>query len=410
MEQPTPRDRGWTVGFAALLVLPLVVSAFYLWFAVGTSYYPGSDWAVFELHTRDVLHHLMFVGSYSRYGWNHPGPLLFYTLAIPYKLSGSRSISMHITALIVNGTTIVAIVWVAFRRGRLPMVVATLVPVALLTHALGPDLLRSPWNPYLPVVPLLLLLLLCWSVAVGDLWMLPLAVAVASFETQLHVGLALPTLVFMLVAVVAIGVQGWRTPKSERRQWWRRVAKVAVVSFAVFFVLWLPVLYGTFIRRDGNLGNIIQFFQQSHSTAGITKAFQTLGLQWGLRPEWILGPRGSSAIGSQNVDPRWYLALGLAFGVGATVVAVRRRSFATLWLAGFVGAGFVAAGFAVSHAVDILYPYIIRWTWVMGAALGILVLRGVWLAVAPARCLQQCAVRAFVESSRPRSLDCRRQR
>jgi hypothetical protein len=142
------------------------------------------------------------------------------------------------------------------------------------------------------------------------------------------------------------------------------------------------VLYGTFIRKDGNLGNIIQFFQGANSTTGATKALQTLGLQWGLRPEWILGPRGASLAGGLFTDPRWYLAPGLLLGAGATVVAVRRRSFATLWLAGFVAVGFVAAGIAVSHTVDILYPYLIRWTWVIGAALGILVLRGLWLAVA----------------------------
>ncbi|HEY3723575.1 MAG TPA: hypothetical protein VGN59_09490 [Acidimicrobiia bacterium] len=383
--QPTPRDRGWTIGFAALLVLPLVVSAVYLWFAVGTAYHPNSDWALFELHTRDVFHHLLFVGPYSRYGWNHPGPLLFYTLALPYKLSGSRSISLHITALIVNGLTIVAIAWVAFRRGRLPMVIAVLLPLGLLTHALGADVLRNPWNPYLPVLPLLLLLLLCWSVAVGDLWMLPFAAAVASFVIQLHVGLLLVSAVFLLVALAAIVVRGFRATGDDRRSWWRRVLKAVAVSAGVLFVLWLPVLYGTFVRRDGNIGNIIQFFQGDHDTLGFTRAFQVLGLQWGIRPEWIFGPRGNSVVGVQSVDHHWWLALALALGIVAVVVAARRGSVATLWLAGIVGAGFVAAAVAVSNIVDADFPYLTRWTWVLGVGLGILVLRAGWLAVGPER-------------------------
>src|SRR4051795_5069927 len=97
---------------------------------------------------------------------------------------------MQVTALFVNGATIVGMAWVAFRRGRLPMVIALLIPVGVLTHALGADFLRDPWNPYLPVLPLLLLMLLAWSVAVGDRWMLPIAVAVASFTVQTHIGLA----------------------------------------------------------------------------------------------------------------------------------------------------------------------------------------------------------------------------
>ncbi len=383
--QPTPRDRWWTVGFAALLVLPLVVSACYLWFAVGSAYFPNSDWALFELHTRDVFHHLLFVGPYSRFGWNHPGPLLFYTLALPYKLSGSRSISLHVTALIVNGLTIVAIAWVAFRRGRLPMVIAVLVPVGLLTHALGADGLRNPWNPYLPVLPLLLLLLLCWSVAVGDLWMLPFAAGVASFAVQLHVGLALVSTVFLLVALAAIIVRGLRTTADDRRAWWRRVLQVVAVSAGVLFVLWIPVIYGTFVRRDGNIGNIIQFFQGDHDTLGLTRAFQVLGLQWGIRPEWIFGPRGYSVVGVQSVDQHWWLALALVLGIAAVVVAARRGSAATLWLAGIVATGFVAAAVAVSNIVDADFPYLTRWTWVLGAGLGILVLRGAWLAIGPER-------------------------
>ena len=382
---PTPRDRAWILGLTVLLLLPLLVSAVYLWFAVGSAYYPNSDWALFELHTRDVFHHLLFVGPYSRYGWNHPGPLLFYTLALPYKLSGSRSISIHITALLVNAATIAAIAWVAFRRGRLPMAIAVLVPVGLLTHALGADLLRNPWNPYLPVIPLLLLLLLCWSVAVGDLWMLPIAIAVASFAIQLHVGLLLVSSVFLLVALAAIVVRGIRTHGADRRAWWRRVAKVVAVSFGAFLVLWSPVLYGTFVRKDGNIGNIIQFFQGKHDTLGFTRAFEVLGLQWGTRPEWIFGARGNDIVGVQHVDHTWWLALGLALGIAATVVAVRRSSTATVWLAGIVAAGFGAGLVAVSNVVDADFPYLTRWTWALGAGLGILLLRAAWLAIAPER-------------------------
>jgi hypothetical protein len=43
------------------------------------------------------------------------------------------------------------------------------------------------------------------------------------------------------------------------------------------------------------------------------------------------------------------------------------------------------AVFAVSNIVDIVFPYLTRWTWVLGVALGILVLRGAWLAIPPAR-------------------------
>ena len=85
---PARRDWLWWSAFVALLLIPLVVSAVDLWFSVGNSFLPHSDQALIELHTRDVWHHIVTAGAYSRYGNQHPGPLLFYVLAIPTGCSG----------------------------------------------------------------------------------------------------------------------------------------------------------------------------------------------------------------------------------------------------------------------------------------------------------------------------------
>lgn len=378
-------DVRWTLLLVALLVAPLVVSAVYLWFSVGTDYLPNVDLAVFELGVRDTLHHGALVGPYSRFGWNHPGPFMFYVVAAFYKVLGSRSISMQIAALAVNAATIAAIGWVAFRRGRLAVVLMVLVPVGVLTRALGAEFLRNPWNPDLPLLPLLLLLLLAWSVAVGDLWMLPIAIVVASFAVQSHVGYSLEVLALLAVAVVALVVRSARTPADDRRASWLRVARVALVSAGVLVVVWLPVLYGTFVRHDGNIGRLLDFFTSGRDTAGFHQALEVLGLQWGPRPEWIVGSRGIDLFGNTLLEPRWWVVVWLVLAAVATAVAVRRRAGETLWFAGLVGVGLVAALLAVSNVSGLMFPYLVQWTWVLGAALGILVLQGLWLACPPSR-------------------------
>ena len=212
------RDWLWWSAVVALLLIPLVVSAVDLWFSVGTSFLPHSDQALIELHkSRDVWHHIVTTGAYSSRN-QHPGPLLFYVLAIPYRVLGSRSVALDLTALLVNGATIAAILALAMRRGRLPMVLAAAIPVAVLVHSLGIDQLRDPWNAYLPVLPLLLLLLLAWSVAVGDVWMLPVAVAVGSFAAQTHLGFALEVFGLMLIATVGAVVYGYGIGRRVRRE------------------------------------------------------------------------------------------------------------------------------------------------------------------------------------------------
>ena len=76
-------------GAVALAVLPLVVSAIAL--VAGSTYRPIADDAWIELQIRDIGHHAVLLGPYSRFGWFHPGPLLYYVLWLPYRLTGSST-------------------------------------------------------------------------------------------------------------------------------------------------------------------------------------------------------------------------------------------------------------------------------------------------------------------------------
>jgi hypothetical protein len=56
--------------------------------------------------------------------------------------------------------------------------------------ALEPGFLRDPWNPYLPLLPFALYVVLCWAAICGDAWAVPVAVLPASLAVQSHVGIA----------------------------------------------------------------------------------------------------------------------------------------------------------------------------------------------------------------------------
>ena len=63
---------------------------------------PGGDFAVMELHLRDVARLKHWLGPYSRYGWNHPGPLYYYALSPLYWLTGGASTSLYASAAALN--------------------------------------------------------------------------------------------------------------------------------------------------------------------------------------------------------------------------------------------------------------------------------------------------------------------
>src|SRR6202022_497886 len=164
----------------------------------GAGFRADSDNALNELRTRDVGRHLVLLGPYSRDGWNHLGPAMYYLLALPYRAAGSHSAGMYLGALVINAIALAAMAWIAWRRGGLPTLLFTTLGIAVVMHALGADFLRDPWNPYITVVPFGLLVFLVWELSVGTTWALPAAAAVTTFLVQTHVGyvpVAIPLLV-----------------------------------------------------------------------------------------------------------------------------------------------------------------------------------------------------------------------
>lgn len=88
---PAPRRSGrdlLTPAAIALTLVPLLVTAVHM---LRSDLHLIGDLATTELLTRDVGVHTPSIGPYSRDGWHHPGPALFYALALPYRLLGGTA-------------------------------------------------------------------------------------------------------------------------------------------------------------------------------------------------------------------------------------------------------------------------------------------------------------------------------
>ncbi|MGZ6870398.1 MAG: hypothetical protein ACXVHI_08890, partial [Frankiaceae bacterium] len=90
------RERAVLVGLVLAVVLPVL--------AVTVSrapYAPDGDWATFEMGLRRLAEgHPPSVGVFSRFGWYHPGPALYYLMGGPYLLAGGAGIAMPVTAVL----------------------------------------------------------------------------------------------------------------------------------------------------------------------------------------------------------------------------------------------------------------------------------------------------------------------
>ena len=368
--------RRWAVPAAiALALVPFVASAIALLVRVGADYLPSADQAWIELQVRDIGRRSVLLGPYSRFGWFHPGPILYYLLWLPYRVTGSTSLSLCLAALTLNAAALVGIALVAKRRGGLPLVVLTLFLSGLLSASLGAQFFRDVWNPSITILPFVLVVLLAWSISCGEAWALPVGAGVGTFLVQTHVSYGFTTATVLTAGLVGAGITLWRRRTDERHrdylQWWFRMGGVTVVVLAV---LWLPVVIQQLTADDGNLGTLVRFFRDHGREHSYGDAWHVLASQLSVWPDWVRGSIVRNIYsGALDLSGPTPLAVAVLVLAGAAVITWGRAKDA-FRLDVVLGVAIVAGFVSVSRIVGEIFPYLVIWTW----ALGMLT----WLAIA----------------------------
>lgn len=355
----------------ASIIVAAILTAIVIWplldagrAALELVWRPSGDWAVLTMRVEDVGRHTPLVGPYSRFGWNHPGPLMYWLLAFPYHLFGDRPEALLAAAATLNALTVAALSAVAWRRGRLPLVALTMTATAILVHAMGPAMIRDPWNPFITLLPLALTVFLVWSVIEGDFWMWPPLAFLVSFELQSHIGY-LPMLAMLGVSVFAIA---WRRksfktllPTSTKQRWW-----VLGLSSAVVIGCWLPVLLDQ-VAGTGNLGAIAHYFlTNGDSPAGFGTAFHVAAdqLRFPSAP-WLGRSELAGLDGALLGSGLAALVVPILSMAGSLWLAVRMRVLAALRLQLVVIATALGGLIATARVTGPLFDWVVRWWWVI---------------------------------------------
>jgi len=352
-----------------LALLPLAVSAVFVVATKGATYTPTADNALIELNTRDVGHHPVLVGLVSRDGWSHPGPVLFYLLATPYRLMGSSSIALSVGAIAINAAAIAGMAVVARRRGGLSLMLLTLLGIGLLVRALGSEFMLDPWNPYIPVLAFGLLVFLVWAMTCGETWALPVTAGVGSFCIQTHVGY-LP-----LVAPLVLWGVAWLIWSLARAHRLAALARAGLVTAAVLSVLWLPPLLDEVLHSPGNLTEVVDYFRHSGKSAHtLADGYRVMGAQFGLTPEWLTGADPPSPFTGEPPslysNPIPVLLLPLA---ASAIVLWRRRGSDARRLLATLGVALALGVLAVARTLGDVFAYRLRWTWVLAMVAAVVV-------------------------------------
>lgn len=330
MARPTRRD---LTARAALFYLVVALSLAPLAVIHGANdVWPVGDLALIELNVRQALDFHRYLGAYSQYGWNHPGPLAYYAMTPWYVLGGGSTLALDAAALAINVAAIVTALLTVMRRSAASPVVALSMAVLLSIYIFrtGP-LITSAWNPHALVYPLFAYLVFAAAVFQRTTTVsLLAAVGWGSYCVQLHIGVA------AIVGAIAIAyvLQRiiWRASRSHLAA---PLPFGALVCFAL--ALWAFPMAEQLVHRPGNVIRTLGFFSEHASTHSVSTALNAWAhMLLGVARTELAVPQGWEFVPPFRIV--WPIA-ALACTGGLLLVAVRggqrERSFtgAAAWVA-----------------------------------------------------------------------------
>jgi hypothetical protein len=382
------RPPRWAIagGLLILVGLPLVVAAVAL---RRPHWYPVLDLAMTELRLRDVgTSHTPLIGLPGRIGpslaeqGSHPGPLSFYLLTPFYRLFGSSAWGMQAGTVVLNLAALGTALLIAVRRGGVRLGIAVAALLVVLISGYGLTMLTQPWNPYLPLLWWVVLLLAVWSVACHDVAMLPVAVFAASFCAQTHVpylGLA-AGLGVLTIVVLALAWRGAPAGSAARRS----ISRWTAASLVLAVALWVPPLVDQAINDPGNLRAVYDHLvtPSEEEPVGFGRGVELAVLHLDV-PGLMIGDSG--AVGSlpdPSSDPDGSMGPGivaLLAWAAAAVVSVRLRHRPLMRLHLVVAVSLALGVVSMGRILGKEWYYLMLWAWGTAA---LLVLAVGWTVVA----------------------------
>ncbi len=321
---PTSR---WIVLFlAACVTAPVVMAFLRVHGLVGSMprFTAFGDSAYLALRSRDVFAGpIPLVGSQSSAETAanvlQPGPAQFFAQA-PWIGWLGGDLGSLLFAAVASASAAVGAVWVILRRfGVLGAAAAALIVIAVeaqLGAAALVDTISSTHGQLLA----LFAVLICAMVAVGDLRLFPLGVAVSSYVLQVHlslVGYGLLVVPLLLGALVVGLLRTRRDGASWFTPW-------AIAGVAIGLVMWAPPLIDQFF----DTGNLVKVFSAGSGEAAAGGLVRTTDeLISGLAS--VFGPVPALLAPPGRLLGKWYFNrsaaqtnAGLAFGAVAALVGL----------------------------------------------------------------------------------------
>lgn len=348
-----PSDWWVPLGVALSLLIGAVLMASKGWVTVG-------DVALMELRLQAMPEDMPLVGVYSRYGWWHPGPAFLLWSWLGYTVGGGTGAALLMSIAVLHVAVLVCAWWLA----RQVNVVAAqaLMLAAVVSLLVRPiDLVLTPWNPYVGLAGVLLLVAAGWGLAARRSAAAFVLLPWSSFLVQSHVGY-LPVVAAVVLTAFGLMVIDEFFRRRAHAGGAPRVAvpwRALLLGAVVSAVMWLPPVVQQITGDPGNLGLLAA--QLGGDSQGLQAGLATMRAAFAV--PMTLGPNFVGELPGDPTAMPWLLVLPIAAGLVALVRRRREQIFAMVLLAAVLVAALVSVAGLTPPAFEYLVPWLPSVVW-----------------------------------------------
>jgi hypothetical protein len=272
-----PADSGrrpwwiWAIPFAALFILLCARNSFLF----TAHLYEQGDSGADSILIEQAKHFTLLIGSYSREGFNHPGPAYMYVQALGEYLfmnalhAVPTAWNAHVLSVFALDSAFLALAvgvvysWTRSLAGAAAMF-ATFIGLAVIY----PQVVNSDWMPYMYVPTYVVFLLAAGSLTAGrgsDLWIFALS---GWFLIHGHACFLLFVPAITLAVLVAVTAGHWRAPWRSMRTFFAQQRKAWIPALVISGVFGLPIVLNLIWHWPGDFGQYLSY-GKSGGTLGL---------------------------------------------------------------------------------------------------------------------------------------------
>ncbi|MEC4593570.1 MULTISPECIES: hypothetical protein [Nitrospirillum] len=273
--------------FFIIIFLALLVSS---WRIISAHYVEASDFATNTLLIMRIKSFSLWIGNYSRVGFNHPGPALLYVLGLGefiffngLHLVASPLGGQLLAVLLYNSFWITALFVGMIRISRAPLTALMVVSVFLLLAAwVHYEFFMGLWFPDLYFFPYVVMVISAARLAAGRTDMLYMLALSAGFLMNGHVSF-IPMLGVIFILLCLYNIATYHSVADRcliRRAFFAQNAVTIGISVLILFLFFVPALITTINEFPGPFADYAKFGRQ-HAPNSVSAAWGFISQYWG---------------------------------------------------------------------------------------------------------------------------------